>query len=207
MDKNIQQVDFLKRYADDFRKERMKSISFFLGDEKMTATVSPTIGLKEFAATVNSIIDTCFDDDIYIPWVKECAERVYIISAYTDIALPQDGEQWFYIVSNTDIYNKVIELVDSDQIASLKSSVDDGIKCRLSDRWAVMRQEVAQALNTVTGLSEQYTQALKEINDFTSTELKDFIKQVVQSPEKTEAGIHAANVKMINAAKRKRRRK
>ena len=88
-------------------------------------TVIPFLDLNTYLSTINSIIADCRgpDGNIMVELVP-FSIRLHIINAYSFVDLPEDINEIYYIVYNSDLYETVINNVNCSQVDSIINSVN-----------------------------------------------------------------------------------
>lgn len=132
------------------------------GDVDITAQVVRSIGLDKFASAVESAATSCFNEDgEYVPWMEDVALGHAVLSAYTNIELPDDLHELFDFIINTDVLDRVVTIIDSDQFERLVTAIRRKIHNTLKERYSAREQELDMALATLTSVS----QSLQELGD------------------------------------------
>ena len=87
--------------------------------------VKSFLTMKEYFDTVHSILDDCTDKDGAVVYeMVDFATKLNVIISYALIELPDDIDELYYIVYETDLYKTVYSFANKDQIDAIVSSVD-----------------------------------------------------------------------------------
>ena len=79
---------------------------------------------NEYMDTVFSILDDCKAPDGSIAQeLLDFSTRLHIITAYAFVEFPEDMEQIYYIVYNSDLYDTVLKHANSAQVESIITTV------------------------------------------------------------------------------------
>lgn len=89
-------------------------------------TYRRNLSFEDYIKFIQNVILRCCDEetDILHPELLDFSFRVEVISAFTKVVLPDSLEDQFRFLYWTDLYNFVLEHISSDQIESLKSTID-----------------------------------------------------------------------------------
>jgi len=110
------------------RAEREEDGSFrFHG---MDVTVKRVLTIEEMAQFVNDVVSGAFNDETneYTPEFLELIRRAATISMYTNIELPDDAFDVYELVYSTDLYEKVICLIDQDAYVDMIDAIDEKVE-------------------------------------------------------------------------------
>lgn len=89
-------------------------------------TVRTLLSIEEISQFVNSVMGGCYDQlhDVFVPEMKDFGFRVNVVSRYACVELPDDIEEQYEILYNTDIYDTICAAVNSAQLTSIGNSID-----------------------------------------------------------------------------------
>jgi hypothetical protein len=91
--------------------------------------VKTFLPLDEYKNLIDSIIQACTaENGECIYELVDFATKVNIIAAYALIELPEDIDELYYIVYETDLYDTVCKNANKDQVASVLTFVSDFVK-------------------------------------------------------------------------------
>lgn len=93
---------------------------------------------------VDDIVGMCVErSGAVLPEMEEYAVRAAVISAYTDILLPEDSGECYGLVFLTDLFETVVKNISKPQLESIRSAADKLImKVILTDTWRSVWQSM-----------------------------------------------------------------
>lgn len=91
----------------------------------IAVTIRYLLPIKEVTLLVNSVMDGCYDKahDVFIPEMMDFAFRVNIVTRYACVDLPQDIEEQYEILYNTDIFDTIASAINTAQMQSIKDTI------------------------------------------------------------------------------------
>lgn len=92
----------------------------------IAVTLRPLLPLVEVTQFVNSVMNSCYDKehDVFVPDMKDFAFRVNTVSRYACVELPQDIEEQYSILYNTDIFDTILSHINKAQIESIREAIN-----------------------------------------------------------------------------------
>lgn len=89
-------------------------------------TLRPLLPLVEVTQFVNSVMNSCYDKehDVFVPDMKDFAFRVNTVSRYACVELPQDIEEQYSVLYNTDIFDTILSHINKAQIESIREAIN-----------------------------------------------------------------------------------
>lgn len=113
------------------------------------------------------------DNGEFKPEVGDVIQRIAIVESYTDIVLPDSGDDVYTLLFCTDIVDKVLHIIDTNQYRTLVNAIDNKIKYqeRVNTRMAEARIE--EATDTLNNLAKRFESVFSNIDDET---INAFIK-------------------------------
>ena len=86
--------------------------------------VRPLLNMEEYIKTVRAIVVDCMskDGEIAIE-LLDFSTRLHIIAAYAFVELPDDMEQLYYVVYQSDLYDTVLKVANRAQIDAIIKTV------------------------------------------------------------------------------------
>lgn len=140
--------------------------------------IRKTISAATMYDLVRKVANACFDETTgeYLSEVRDFAERVAIVSAYTNVQLPDDDTEHLYdILYRTDLYDAVWKNICSDQLLAISDAIDQRIETRTEANRAMFEREVQNIIDSVQQLGEQISQLFDGI---TPEDLKAMISAI-----------------------------
>ena len=128
-------------------------------------TVQKTIGAAEMFEIVRKVSDSCFTEDgVYMPEVYDPALRVALITAYSNVRLPENAEHMAQILYRTDLYTTVVGAISSDQYCAICDAIYERIGARNNMNKALFETEIQRAVAGIQNLGDQLSQLFGEVS-------------------------------------------
>ncbi len=104
-------------------------VTVTFGEDSVDITVKRILNFKETCDFINQCVFACFDEDVYLPHLRDFAFLKGLLLAYTDCKLPADEEDQYKLLFSlpSDFYSKIYGVIDKPQLNSLKNSINDAI--------------------------------------------------------------------------------
>jgi len=95
-------------------------------------SVRTLLPVRELSQFINSVMSACYDDehDVFVPEMMDFAFRVNVVSRYACVELPDDIEEQYVLLYNTDIYDSIVAAVNAAQLQSIEKTIGVLIKFR-----------------------------------------------------------------------------
>ena len=91
--------------------------------------VKTFLTLTEFRQLIDTIIQTCSTEDgVLVYELIDFATRVNIIAAYALIELPEDFDELYYVVYESDLYGSVVKNVNAAQMEAILATVNQLVR-------------------------------------------------------------------------------
>ena len=118
--------------------------------------VKPCLGLTETIAFVDSVATTVLDPETgeYRPELLDFAFDAMLLMYFTNIALPDDAEEQFELVSHTDLCFQVKKNIDTEQLDMLYAAVDTKIHHLLRCTENTLAAKMANLLDSFEQLQD-----------------------------------------------------
>ena len=178
---NIVPATQVVAYTQSVVEEDNKPVELTLkaGDVDITAQVVRSIGLDKFASAVESSATSCFNEDgEYVPWMEDVAFGHAVLSAYTNIELPDDLHELFDFIINTDVLDRVVTIIDSDQFERLVTAVRRKIHITLKERYSAREQELDRALAMLNFITQKYNEIGMIFNEIMGDDMKELMEKL-----------------------------
>lgn len=122
---------------------------------------------------VNNIVQSCFDinDGTYLPEVCDFVFRCAVIDSYTNIVLPDDNEDKYKIVYDTDICAVVATAIDDDQLRMISDSVEQKVDYLVESTTQHMRRDIEKAYEALEDILHKISGAFDWIDKDTMVSL------------------------------------
>lgn len=130
-------------------------------------TVKHTLGLDEAMRFVQDVVGTCVDDDeaAYMPELFDFAVRVYVITYYAGIEMPKDVSKAYGVLYCTDLYDRIIDIIDRKQFDVLIDAIMRRIEHWRRMMEASVAQKVAKLVEQMDELMEGNKDLIDKIDD------------------------------------------
>ena len=105
--------------------------------------VKKTISFAEMARIVETVTEACFSPDgDYLPVCRDVMWTHEIITAYTNVELPDDAEECHTIIYDADLFDTIIEAISSSQYGELWSALTASIRYRVNNEAQALKKNV-----------------------------------------------------------------
>lgn len=116
--------------------------------------VQRTIGISDMMDFVRSVVDSCFDEGMYLPELLDFAFRVNVVKKFTDISLPAGSERQYALLYRTDIYTRVLAEVDGDQFRAICDAVEAKIEYECDIQRRDLKEQVDRMISSLGGVAD-----------------------------------------------------
>lgn len=86
-------------------------------------TVKRLLTPSELVKTITEMIDRCRSGEDECPWLIDLSFRIGIVTSYALIELPGDLDELNFIMYETDLFEKVCENINQDQLSFIRNAV------------------------------------------------------------------------------------
>lgn len=117
--------------AQMLEKEVPKSEKIEIGEYEINVTklIPPSYA----GMIVDNVVEGCFGNEgKYDPIRKDALLRMFVITVYTDIDLPDDFDEAYAFIYHTGVYDVIAPHINQMQLDEITSAIDDSIEYRLS---------------------------------------------------------------------------
>ena len=110
---------------DQLRAMNTASLSRTIMWHGKAISVRTLLPIHEVSLFVNSVMSACYDveHEVIIPEMMDFAYRVNVVSRYACVELPDDIEEQYVLLYNTDIYDTIIAAVNTAQLQSIEKTI------------------------------------------------------------------------------------
>lgn len=128
--------------------------------------VTPTLPIKKMLEFVDDVVATCVDIDSgsYLPEVYELALNLAMLHHYAGFEKAKDIEKAYRVVRETDICERVFELIDHKQYHEIVVAIDDRISFALQVMAVASGSSVMKLINKMDDVINSSTEALGALN-------------------------------------------
>lgn len=139
--------------------------------EGLEILVKPVIGLADMQKFVQESINSCFSKGgEFMPGAEDFAIRVNLIEKYTSAVLPSDIKVQYSLLYGTNLFEMVLEAIDSDQFSIIRKAIEKGIHFRASANIEAMAQKLNEIYAMVISIAEDFESKFGEIFGSVSAE-------------------------------------
>lgn len=137
--------------------------------------VSPYLTMAKMMEFVSTAASMCFSNDgEYLPEVLDFAIQSNIVGMYTDLELPEDLEQRYALVTNTNLVPTIMEFIDQYQFREMTKAIDRKLR-HLSD------SDVAKARTDIVRLFEMFEQMQEKMSGAMEVLASDDITKIASA--------------------------
>lgn len=108
----------VKNICDSLYKSKDKQIQW----HGKTLIIKTILSLDDIVRLIREILDICVkkDGNYFVPEMVDFAFRSAVIENYSQVELPSDIEERYFVVYAADLFNAIISVANMDQINSIK---------------------------------------------------------------------------------------
>lgn len=124
------------------------------------------ISFQDIIEIVEGVCDTCFasNDEGYLPEVRDCITKVYIIEKYTNIRLPQNVDRKYEIIYHTGVFDVILEYIDKTQYQELLDSISKKIEYISNSNVEELHRELDSLYNSFETLENNLSELFNGID-------------------------------------------
>lgn len=164
---------FVSEYNDQHNETVVKTL---IGD----VTVLGIIASDVATTVVKTIVGACLsENNDYRPDLVDAVTRMVIISAYTDVDLPDEFDDKYVFVYASGVFEAVLSSINEFQLKAIMMSVDEALKYRIRSNFNVIESAL---MKTNTELEK----TLAQFNDMYSNITGDDVKSLVGAISRTK---------------------
>lgn len=183
-------VDALNKYFNE-QDNSANEMAIEAGDG-IVVRVKKNITANQFVAAVAAGVDSCFDDDEYLPWLKDIAYMHAVLVAFTDIDFDEaDAESEFFLVTATDIYDKVLDNVNENQLFILENAFEEYLQARIDKINNTRERELNEALSMLKFVTQKYNEVSVVFKEVMGSDLSEIISVFSKNAESLKASVSA----------------
>lgn len=183
-------VDALNKYFKG-QDNSANETAIEIGDE-VVFHVKKNITANQFVAAVAAGVDSCFDDDEYLPWLKDIAYMHTVLVAFTDIDFDEaDVESEFFLVTVTDVYDKVLDNVNENQLFIFENAFEEQLQARINKINSTRERELNEALSMLKFVTQKYNEVSLVFKEVMGSDLSEIISVFSKNAESLKASVGA----------------
>lgn len=135
-------------------------------NEELNMVVRKVLPFVEAKAFVNTVVDTCFNDDgEYLPELKRVAIYICTVSLYSNIRIPLDKAKAYYLILKTGIYEKILPYIDMEQYTDIENAISAKIRHRCSIDIQNAKKRFDEAIDVLNNAGEMMTNLFSGVNE------------------------------------------
>ena len=148
--------------------------------------VTPTLSIKKMLEFVDEVVGTCVDIDngTYLPEVYELALNVAMLHHYAGFEKAKDIEKAYRVVRETDICERVFEMIDQKQYHAMVVAIDERISFALQVMSVASGSNVAKLISKMDDVISSSTDAFSVFN---SDEMQNTLNEIARLQAVAEA--------------------
>lgn len=183
-------VDALNKY---YKKQDSLAdeVAIEIGDG-IVVHVKKNITANQFATAVAAGVASCFADDEYLPWLKDIAYMHAVLVAFTDIDFDGvDVESEFFLVTATDVYDKVLDKVNENQLFIFENAFEEQLQARVDKINSTREKELNEALSMLKFVTQKYNEVSIVFKEVMGSDLSEIISVFSKNAESLKASVSA----------------
>ena len=128
--------------------------------------VKNRLNMKQSMQFVQDIVDICFNDEEaeYIPEVFDLSVRICTMMHYAGFDAPKDVAKAYAVLYETDLFNRVIELIDGEQYDRLIDGALEKVHFKRDLLKATAAQKTIELINMMDGIVAKSAEAMKKMD-------------------------------------------
>ena len=183
-------VDALNKYFKE-QDNSANETAIEIGDG-IVFHVKKNITVNQFVAVVEAGVTSCFADGEYIPWIKDIAYMHAVLVAFTDIDFDEAGiESEFLLVTATDIYDKVLDKVNENQLFIFENAFENQLQARIDKINSTREKELNEALSMLKFVTQKYNEVSLVFKEIMGSDLSEIISVFSKNAESLKASVSA----------------
>ena len=183
-------VDALNKY---YKKQdsSVGEVTIEIGDG-IAIHVRENITANQFVTAVEAGVASCFADDEYLPWLKDVAYIHAVLVAFTDIDFDEaDMESEFFLMTATDVYDKVLDKVNENQLFIFENAFEEQLQARVDKINSTREKELNEALSMLKFVTQKYNEASLVFKEVMGSDLSEIISVFSKNAESLKASVSA----------------
>ena len=183
-------VDALNKY---YKKQdsSVGEVTIEIGDG-IVIHVRESITENQFVTAVEAGVASCFADDEYLPWLKDVAYMHAVLVAFTDIDFDEaDMESEFFLMTATDVYDKVLDKVNENQLFIFENAFEEQLQARVDKINSTREKELNEALSMLKFVTQKYNEVSLVFKEVMGSDLSEIISVFSKNAESLKASVSA----------------
>lgn len=149
---------------------------------KFEITISPTISWDQASEMVDYVTRIVFNDDTgdYHPEVKDALFRAQVLEKYAHFNIPKSFDKIYHLVYSTDVYEHVLQLVNTNQLETLKEAIDDTLDYRLGILAGGVQAEIQKVSESFKTFNDNASEMFSNLD---GVDIGSFMKSIADMSE------------------------
>lgn len=183
-------VDALNKYFKE-QDNSANETAIEIGDG-IVFNVKKNITVNQFIAAVEAGVASCFADGEYLPWLKDIAYMHAVLVAFTDIDFNEAStESEFFLVTATDVYDKVLDKVNENQLFIFENAFENQLQARIDKINSTREKELNEALSMLKFVTQKYNEVSLVFKEVMGSDLSEIISVFSKNAESLKASVSA----------------
>lgn len=164
--------------ASDIEKAENIELLFHGKNKEYKLTVKKVLGLSDAYNFINDVIDTCVDMEqgLYKPESLDFAVRIFTLVYYAGISNPTDAKKAYDVVYSTDLYNRVLNIIDAQQHIMLMEAINMRMEYA---KECISSSALYQVNYLIQKMDQMMSESVETIETLNSQDFKDQIQKAL----------------------------
>lgn len=129
--------------------ERIETVAWH-GNELI---IKKILSLSEAMSFVQNVVDSCFDNGVYRPELKEFAIKLNMINSYSNLSLPSNFERSYEYIYTTDICQTIKIVILGRQYDDLIKAIDEKISSLVAANTSAIHKQASDIIASLDSIS------------------------------------------------------
>lgn len=129
--------------------ERIETVNWH-GNELI---IKKNLSLSEAMSFVQNVVDSCFDNGVYRPELKEFAIKLNMINSYSNLSLPSNFERSYEYIYTTDICQTIKLVISGRQYDELIRAIDEKISSLVAANTSAIHKQASDIIVSLDNIS------------------------------------------------------
>lgn len=129
--------------------ERIETVDWH-GNELI---IKKILSLSEAMSFVQNVVDSCFDNGVYRPELKEFAIKLNMINSYSNLSLPSNFERSYEYIYTTDICQTIKLVISGRQYDELIRAIDEKISSLVAANTSATHKQASDIIASLDNIS------------------------------------------------------
>jgi len=169
----------------------------------ITIEVKNRIGIEDALAFVRDVVDSSFlEDGTYVPEMTDFAERIALLTYFTNVTIPQGIEKQYEMAYALPILYLITPKIDEDQYFDLGRAIERKIEMRCDTDVMAVRKNIETLFNALESIEKKIETIFSDVSASDVAAIADAMKGSTVSEEKI-VNAYLKEIKPKRAAKKK----